>query len=144
MIATETSASAAAPRRKRDRKGERERIRANKVRLKSLDQLDGRTIAAARARQIVQRIESDLGGGSNLTEGAKQLVQRAAILAVVIESDEMSWLQGSVVDLANYFTAVNVQRRILVTLGLERDPLRAKVVTALDDMFVEAEEAAAE
>ena len=108
------------PRSKRDRKRDRERMRANKVRLKSLDHIDRRTMAAHRARQVVQRIETDLGGSEHLSESSKQLVQRAAILSAVIEAEESSWLGGGKVDYARYFTAVNIQRRVLATLGLER------------------------
>jgi hypothetical protein len=38
-----------------------------KTNLATLDQLDGRTIAAKRARDTISAIEADLGGAENLT-----------------------------------------------------------------------------
>jgi hypothetical protein len=98
----------------------RDRHRGGKLRLKTLDHIDKRTMAAIRTRELIAAIENDLGGTEHLTECTKQLVQRAALLSALIESNEAAWLSGNAVDLATYFTAVNSQRRILVTLGLER------------------------
>jgi hypothetical protein len=119
---------------------------AGKLVLKTLDHLDGRTLASRRAHELIKAIGRDLTGDDDvtqLTEGIKQLIQRAAILGAMIESNEASWLSGDAVDLSNYFIALNVQRRILVTLGLER---RAKNVTppTLDEIAQEIDAAAAE
>jgi hypothetical protein len=118
-----------------------------KMRLKTLDHIDGRTLAARRAHELIAGISRDLGGdddASQLTEGERQLIQRAAILGAMIESNEADWLGGDAVDLSNYFMALNVQRRILVTLGLER---RSKDVTppTMDEIAqrIEDDEAAA-
>ena len=97
-----------------------------KLRLKTLNQLDGRTFASRRARELIANIENDLGGSDAMTEGLRQLVQRAAVLGALIEANETAWLAGDTVDLNTYFMAVNSQRRILTTLGLDR---RAKDVT---------------
>ena len=43
-----------------------------------------------------------------------------------IESCEVKWLGGKAVDLADYLAAINAQRRVLATVGLER---RARNVT---------------
>jgi hypothetical protein len=94
-----------------------------KLRLKTLDHLDHRTLAARRAHELIKAIGRDLTGSdddSQLTEGTKQLIQRAAILGAMIESNEAAWLGGDAVDLSSYFVALNTQRRILVTLGLDR------------------------
>jgi hypothetical protein len=99
---------------------------AGKLRLLTLGHLDGRTAAARRARELIEAIESDLGGGDQLTEGSRQLVQRAAVLGAYIESCEVKWLSGEAVDLADYLAAINSQRRVLATIGLER---RARDVT---------------
>lgn len=93
---------------------------AGKLRLLTLDHLDGRTAAARRARELIDAIELDLGGADRLSEGSRQLVQRAAILGTFIESCEARWLGGTAVDLADYLAAINSQRRVLATLGLER------------------------
>ncbi len=104
-------------------------VGAGKLVLKTIDHLDGRTLAARRAHELIAAISRDLTGSddmSGLTEGVKQLIQRAAILGAMVESNEACWLGGEAVDLTSYFTALNNQRRILVTLGLDR---RAKDVT---------------
>jgi hypothetical protein len=87
-----------------------------------LGHLDGRTAAARRARELIEAIETDLGGGDRLTEGSRQLVQRAAVLGTYIESCEARWLAGETVELADYLAAINAQRRVLATIGLERRP----------------------
>ena len=94
-----------------------------KLRLVTLDHLDNRTLASRRVHQLIANITRDLTGDddqSRLTEGTRQLVQRAALLAAIIESNEAQWLGGDAVDLSNYFAAINTQRRILCTLGLDR------------------------
>jgi hypothetical protein len=92
----------------------------------SLDRLDGRTIACRRARELVSSLQADLGGTDRLSEGTKQLVRRAAVLGVFIENSEAAWLAGQEVALGDYLSAVNSQRRVLTTIGLER---RAREVT---------------
>jgi hypothetical protein len=97
-----------------------------KLRLLTLGHLDGRTAAARRAHELIEAIELDLGGGDRLSEGSRQLVQRAAVLGTFIESCEVQWLGGEAVDLADYLAAINSQRRVLATIGLER---RARDIT---------------
>jgi hypothetical protein len=114
---------------------------AGKTRLLTLSHLDGRTMAARRARELIEAIESDLGGGDRLSEGARQLVQRAACLGAFIESCEARWLGGEAVDLGDYLAAINSQRRVLATIGLER---RAREVTpSVTDYLAADEEASA-
>jgi hypothetical protein len=72
---------------------------APKLRLLTLGHLDGRTLAAKRAKELIEAIETDLGGGDRLSGGERQLVQRAAVLGA---------LRGE------------VAQRVLVTIGLER------------------------
>jgi hypothetical protein len=90
------------------------------VQMLTLDHIDGRTLAARRARELIEALETDLGGGDRLTEGYRQLIKRAAVLGTYIESCEAMWLSGQNVDLPSYMSAVNVQRRVLATIGLER------------------------
>lgn len=94
----------------------------SKLRMLTLGALDQRTTAAKRARQLIETIEADLGGSDNLSEGSRQLVQRAAVLGTFIESCEAKWLSGKAVDLADYLAAINSQRRVLATIGLQRQP----------------------
>jgi hypothetical protein len=92
-----------------------------KVRLLTLASLDARTAAARRARQLIEAIESDLGGADRLTEGARQLVQRAAVLGTFIVPCEAQWLGGGG---GRPRGLSRGQRRVLATIGLgaRRDP----------------------
>ena len=64
----------------------------------------------------------DLGGDELLTAGERQLVQRAAMCGAIVADFEARWVAGQSVQLHEYLAAVNVQRRVLVTLGLRRRP----------------------
>jgi len=108
--------------------------RKGKNRLKTLDDLDGRTNAARRARQLVADIESDLGGG--LTAAQRELVTRSAVLGAYLQSAEVAWLAGEAVDVGAWFSAIDRQRRLLEVLGLER---KAKDVTNLADYLAKRE-----
>jgi hypothetical protein len=92
-----------------------------------LKDLDGRTKAAARLKQLIGALEVDLGGADRLSTAQSLLVTRAAVLAVQCEDFEMRFVAGRPVELTDYFTCVNVSRRVLATLGLER---RARDVSA--------------
>jgi hypothetical protein len=102
------------------------RTRQGKARLLTLDSLDGRTAAAQAARQLIDTLTSDLGGDDQISEGQRQLVQRAAVCGAMIADYEARWIAGQPIPLNEYLAAVNVQRRVLATLGLER---RARDVT---------------
>lgn len=97
-----------------------------KMRLLTLADLDGRTLAARRARELVDGLASDLGGADRLTVAERQLCQRAAVLGAIIEHQEAAVLAGNPIDVSDHLAAVNAQRRVLTTIGLER---RARDVT---------------
>ncbi len=59
-------------------------------------------------------------GSDNLSEGARQLIQRAAILGAYIEDHEARWLAGEKIALEDYLASVKTQKRVLCALGLER------------------------
>lgn len=92
----------------------------DKVRLLTLADLDGRTAAAKRARGLVEAVAADLGGELHLTAAQRELVTRAAVLGAVLQDSEVRMLAGEDVDLSGYLQAINVQRRVLTSLGLER------------------------
>ena len=98
----------------------RRRTRQGKFRLITLDQLDARTAAAQSARQLIATLSTDLG--NDLTVGQQQLVARAALLGAITSDFETRWVAGEPIQLSDYLSACNVQRRILATLGLERRP----------------------
>lgn len=86
--------------------------------------VDGRSLAARRFAEIVVGIEGDLGG--DLTEAQRQLVARAATLAIWAEQHETELASGGDFDPAQYSAVSNTLRRLLSDLGLER---RARDVT---------------
>jgi hypothetical protein len=92
--------------------------KTGKLKLLTLDQIDGRTYASRRARDLIEAILRDIG--DDISEGTRQLVQRAGVLGAFIEDSETRWLNGEGVDFNNVLAAINAQRRILATLGLER------------------------
>lgn len=108
-------------------------VAASKLRLLTLDQLDHRTAAAKRCRDLIATIELDLGGGDRLSTGERQIIQRAAITGAVLEDIETRWLAGEPIDPALYATLGNAQRRLLETIGLRR---RARDVTPSVDEYV--------
>ncbi len=57
-------------------------------------------------------------------------VQHAAVLGAVIEHQEACWLAGEEVNETGLLAAVNCQRRLLETVGLER---RARDVSSIED-----------
>jgi hypothetical protein len=89
-----------------------------KHRFRTLEALDGRTLAAKFARDLVRRLEADLGG--DLTAAQAELVKRAAVLGAFIADCEARYLSGEQPDMATWLAATNNQRRILETLGTQR------------------------
>jgi hypothetical protein len=90
------------------------------IRFLTLRDLDGRSRAAARCNELVRAFEADLGGADQLTTAQRQLVQRAALCATLLEDFEVRHTLGEPIELSDYLTCVNVQRRVLATLGLQR------------------------
>lgn len=99
--------------------------------------VDGRSQMARRYREITASIESDLG--SDLTEAQRQLVARAATLAIWCEAREAELANGAEFDAAGYATISNALRRLLADLGLER---RARNVTPSLTEYLSARAAA--
>jgi hypothetical protein len=119
------------------------RTRQGRARLLTLDHLDQRTAAARAARSLVDHLTSDLGGPDQLSAGERELVKRAALCGAIVADFEARWVAGQLVELGEYLSAVNVQRRVLATLGLRR---RARDVTppSLREYLAKPQEEAAE
>jgi len=100
--------------------------KGGKVRLLTLGDLDKRTAAAKRARDLIKKVINDLGGQEQLATGECQIVQRAVLLGVMAEDIETRWLAGEDADPGLLATIANAQRRLLEAVGLQR---RAKDVT---------------
>jgi len=96
------------------------------TRFLTLSDLDARTKAAQRARQVLSAIQTDLGGEDRLSEAQKLLAMRCAVLAVQAEDYECRFLMGAAHEVPDYLATCNNLRRLLATLGLER---RARDVT---------------
>ena len=107
-----------------------------KTKLRSLADLDGRTLAARTAKALIAELAEDMGGADRLSAGERSLIHRAALAGAMAEDMETAWLSGQPVDVAAYTALVNVQRRLLTTVGLKRQP--RDVTPDLDDYIAKA------
>ena len=94
------------------------RTRAGKVRLRTLSDIDARTAAYRRFRELAEAYTSDLGGDLSTAESA--IVQRVVSLQVWLEDSEASYANTGALDIATYTTASNALRRLLADIGLRR------------------------
>ena len=91
--------------------------------------VDGRSLWARRAGELLAEHVSDLGGEENISASERALVRRAVTLIVECERRETGFAKaGEITDgaLMTFQTAVNTLRRTLESLGLQR---RARDVT---------------
>ncbi len=107
-----------------------------KMKLRSLADLDGRTLAARTAKALIAELASDMGGADRLSAAERALIHRAALTGAMAEDMETAWLSGRPIDVAAYTALVNVQRRLLTTVGLKRQP--RDVTPDLDDYIAKA------
>jgi hypothetical protein len=91
-----------------------------KAKLATLDQLDGRTIAAKQAREVISSIEADLGGRESISTARRALIENAAVLGAVVQNMGAKWMSGEQIDLALFATLSNTRRRLLESVGLDR------------------------
>lgn len=113
--------------------GEPSKTRAGKVRLRTLSDLDARTAAYQRFRELVASYSTDLGG--DLTTAKAAIVQRVVSLQVWCESIEVAYAETGDLNIAAFTTATNALRRLLADIGLER---RSRDVTPTLDAYVAA------
>jgi hypothetical protein len=88
--------------------------------LRSLADLDRRTVAAREAFRLRDNIMADLGGADALTAMQRAIVDNTALLGAALADMAAGYLAGQGADLALYATLANAQRRLLADLGLER------------------------
>ena len=81
---------------------------------------DGRSATSRRYRDLMAEMANDMGGPDLLSEAQRQLIRRAAGLAVQAEAEEAKIIAGKPVDLDSYVKAVNAINRVLNSLGLKR------------------------
>ena len=87
--------------------------------------LDGaQAYVARRFRDIYGQLVRDLGGDPS--EAQTQVARRAATMAAWCEQQEALFVLGQAFDISAYGTAANNLRRLLCTIGLER---QAKDIT---------------
>jgi hypothetical protein len=87
--------------------------------------IDGRSLWARRAGELLAAHISDLGGPDNISEAERALAKRCAVLITELERREAAFAHaGKATDdgLAIYQTTVNTLRRTLEALGLKRQP----------------------
>ncbi|MEO5772564.1 MAG: hypothetical protein ABIQ32_00415 [Sphingomicrobium sp.] len=106
----------------------------------TLADIDRRTRAYQAAERLLGELINDLGGERHASAAQRELAQRAAVMGALIEDCEARWLRGEPITLGDYLAAVNAQRRVLTTIGLDR---RARDVTpSLDRYLAQQGEAA--
>jgi hypothetical protein len=85
-----------------------------------LPDVDGRSTAARRYRDIVAALVSDQGGPERLSEVRLQLCRRFAGIAVQAEVLEARLARGEPVDAALHSTLTTTMTRVAARLGLDR------------------------
>lgn len=97
-----------------------------KVRLLTLDDLDGRTKAAQYVRETRRDIVADLGGEDGLSTLEQVAVDNVAVLDAMLKDAATRWLQGHELEVSVIATLTNSFNRTAAVLGWQR---RAKDVT---------------
>lgn len=85
-------------------------------------EVDGRTEAARRFRDVLAEIVSDLGGADILSEGQRQLARRAAMMSVEAERQEAEAVAGGKLDPDAFGALADRLGRVFNRLGLKRVP----------------------
>ena len=85
-------------------------------------EVDGRTEAARRFRDVLAEIVSDLGGADILSEGQRQLARRAAMMSVEAERQEAEAVAGGKLDPDSFGALADRLGRVFNRLGLKRVP----------------------
>ena len=93
-----------------------------KVRLLTLDSLDGRTAAAKCVNDLIAAIEADHGGADDMSTARRSIAETAALATAMIRDLGARWIKGEQVDLGLFATLSNAQRRAFETLGFDRVP----------------------
>jgi hypothetical protein len=85
-----------------------------------LANVDGRTAAARRYRDLTISLADDLGGAATLTEAQRALVRQAAAVIVQSETLQGAVLRGELTDSEQLVRLCNSATRILTRLGLKK------------------------
>jgi hypothetical protein len=85
-----------------------------------LANVDGRSAAARRYRDLALSLADDLGGAASLTEAQSALVRQAAAIIVQSERLQSGVLRGELVDSEQLVRLCNAATRILSRLGIKK------------------------
>ncbi|GEC15266.1 hypothetical protein [Nitrobacter winogradskyi] len=99
---------------------------SGKVRLLTLEDLDGRTRAAQQVRETRAAVMEDLGGEDRLSTLERLAADNVALVAAMIADTGARWLQGEQLDPSAIATLQNTFNRTAQILGWQR---RARDVT---------------
>jgi hypothetical protein len=108
-----------------------------------LHEVDGRSATMRRLRDIIHAHQADLGGATELSEGQRAILRRAALLQLQLEMMEQKFALredgcASGKEMETYQRSSNSLRRLLESLGLH-EGRKARDVTTLDmDRLIEA------
>jgi hypothetical protein len=86
----------------------------------TLNDLDGRSLAARAAKALIEAMVEDMGGADRLSTAERAIVHRSAVITAMVEDMETRWLAGGELDVGAYSSLTNVLRRLLATIGLAR------------------------
>ena len=107
---------------------------SGKFRLATLDALDGRTLAARRAKNQIAALENDLGGRDNLNVRERMLIRDVAFLDTFIEDCASRYIGGQSISVSDWTIAINAKRRILAMFGLEGGPAPGNVTPQPEEL----------
>jgi hypothetical protein len=97
--------------------------------------------ATARRLRRFRRVRAQLiaDRGNDPTQAQEILADNAAALAIRLETEVAKMMQGRMVDIGELNTSMNTLRRLLETLGIERQP---RDITTLSEYLAKREQPA--
>jgi hypothetical protein len=88
-----------------------------------LEGIDGRSYIARRYKELGALITRDVAPDPDqLTEAQRQLIRSAAGLVVIREALDVKAVNGEPIDAGEYCAVSNTLRRVLISIGLKREP----------------------
>jgi hypothetical protein len=97
-----------------------------------LGDVDGRSVAARRLRDVLNELTRPLGGLAALAEPIRQIARRAAALSVQAELLEAAMAKGEAVDPIAFATVTNTLARLLDRLAAAAQKSKPREPTLAD------------
>src|SRR5438128_1028771 len=85
--------------------------------VRSVADLDGRSRASRRARDLAAALRADLGVATP-TAAQSELIARCTLLGILANDCEVQILHNKPIDIHAYVALTNCQRRVLQVLGI--------------------------